>query len=141
MSFFMFRLTRLAYSVFFQKVLFILPFVLAHPLSHAQTWTRLAENEHLTFYINRNSVEREANIRRVWELQDLKQMDADGVSSRRYLNEYDCANKMYRISQMTSYSGPKLSGKKMFQIDEAGYWRKIPPNGMFALGYVAHCIQ
>ena len=60
---------------------------------------------------------------------------------RRYRNEYDCQNKMYRISQVTSYAGPMLSGKKLFDINEEGYWRKIPPNGLFVLGYVAHCVQ
>lgn len=108
---------------------------------HAQAWTRLGENEHLGLYVNRNSIERDGNVRRVWEMQDLKQPDPDGVLSRRYMNEYDCVHKMYRISQMTSYSGPKLSGKKLFEVSDPGYWRKIPPGGLFVLGYVAHCVQ
>jgi hypothetical protein len=115
--------------------------LLGHGLAQAQAWTRLGENEYLTLYVNRNSIERDGNIRRVWEMQDLKQADPDGVSSRRYMNEYDCLNKMYRISQMTSFSGAKLSGKKLFEIEDPGYWRKIPPNGLFVLGYVAHCVQ
>ncbi len=110
-------------------------------VAQAQAWTRLAENEQLTLYVNRNSIERDGNIRRVWEMQDLKQADPDGVQSRRYMNEYDCFNKMYRISQMTSYAGPKLSGKKLFEIEDPGYWRKIPANGLFVVGYVAHCVQ
>jgi len=114
---------------------------LAQTLVHAQAWTRLGENEHLALFVNRHSVERDGNIRRVWEMQDLKQADPDGVLSRRYLNEYDCVNKMYRISQMTSYAGPKLSGKKLFEVNDPGYWRKIPPGGLFVLGYVAHCVQ
>lgn len=113
----------------------------AHPVALAQAWTRLGENEHLALYVNRNSIERDGNIRRVWEMQDLKQPDADGVQSRRYLNEYDCFNKMYRISQMSSFSGPKLGGKKLFDIEDPGYWRKIPAGGLFVLGYVAHCVQ
>lgn len=113
----------------------------AQTVAYAQAWTRLGQNEQLALYVNRNSIERDGNIRRVWEMQDLKQPDPDGVQSRRYMNEYDCVNKMYRISQMTSYAGPKLSGKKMFEIDEPGYWRKIPAGGMFVLGYVAYCIE
>jgi hypothetical protein len=110
-------------------------------LAHAQAWTRLGETDQVALFVNRNSIEREGYIRKVWEMQDLKQADQDGVMSRRYLNEYDCQNKMYRISQMTSFDGPKLSGKKLFEIRDVGYWRKIPPNGLFILGYVAHCVQ
>ncbi len=108
--------------------------------AQSQAWTRLGETEQVTLYVNRNSIERDGQVRRVWEVQDLKQADPDGVMSRRYLNEYDCFHKMYRISQMTSYAGPMLSGKKLFEIDSPGYWRKIPPNGLFVLGYVAHCV-
>ncbi|MEY2803665.1 MAG: hypothetical protein RL657_1001 [Pseudomonadota bacterium] len=106
----------------------------------AQAWTRLGETDQVALFVNRNSIEKEGNLRRVWEMQDLKQPDQDGVQSRRYMNEYDCQHKMYRISQMTSFEGPQLSGRKLFEVKEAGYWRKIPPNGLFTLGYIAHCI-
>jgi hypothetical protein len=74
-------------------------------------------------------------------MQDLKKSDAQGVQSRRYLNEYDCNYKMHRLGKMTSYSGPKMTGQKLFDVDEMGYWRKIPPNGVFTLTYIAVCIE
>jgi hypothetical protein len=95
----------------------------------AQAWTRIGETQ------------RENNIRRVWEMQDLKTPDAEGVRSRRYLNEYDCTYKMHRLGQMTSYAGPKLTGEKIANVKEMGYWRKIPPNGVFVLTYIAVCIE
>lgn len=125
----------------FSQALFLLCMGLIPCFAQAQAWTRLGETDQLALYVNRNSIERDGYIRRVWELQDLKQADPDGVMSRRYRNEYDCQNKMYRISLVTSYAGPMLSGKKLFDINEEGYWRKIPPNGLFVLGYVAHCVQ
>jgi len=107
----------------------------------ALAWTRIGETAELTLYVNRNAIEKEDNIRRVWELQDLKTPDAEGVRSRRYLNEYDCTYKMHRLGQMTSYSGPKLTGEKLANVNEMGYWRKIPPNGVFVLTYIAVCIE
>lgn len=74
-------------------------------------------------------------------MQDLRKADADGVMSRRYLNEYDCQYKMHRIGQVTSFSGPKLSGRKLFEVEEFGYWRKIPPDGLFAVVYVWLCVR
>ena len=104
-------------------------------------WTRIGETAEVTLYVNRNSIERDDNIRRVWEMQDLKAPDADGVRSRRYLNEYDCTYKMHRMGQMTSFSGPKMTGQKVATVNEMGYWRKIPPNGVFVLTYIAVCIE
>jgi hypothetical protein len=97
----------------------------------ANAWTRIGETPEVTLYVNRQSIEKEDSIRRVWEMQDLKAADADGVMSRRYLNEYDCTYKMHRLGQVTSYAG----------ANERGYWRKIPPNGVFVLTYVAVCVE
>ncbi|PUE10229.1 hypothetical protein B9Z33_09005 [Limnohabitans sp. T6-20] len=107
----------------------------------ALAWTRIGETPEVTLYVNRNSIEKEDNVRRVWEMQDLKTPDAEGVRSRRYLNEYDCNYKMHRIGQMTSFAGPKMSGQKIASVDDMGYWRKIPPNGVFVLTYIAVCIE
>ena len=108
--------------------------------AHA-AWTRIGKTESVTLYVNRDSVETEGEVRRMWEMQDLAAPDADGVRSRRYLNEYDCKNKMYSISQVTSFAGPKLTGAKLFEVPDPGYWRKIPPNGLFVLSYVALCVK
>lgn len=110
------------------------------PIS-ALAWTRIGETPEVTLYVNRNSIEKDDTIRRVWEMQDLKAPDAEGVRSRRYLNEYDCQYKMHRLGQMTSFSGPKMTGQKVATVNEMGYWRKIPPNGMFVLTYIAVCIE
>jgi hypothetical protein len=107
----------------------------------AMAWTRIGETPEVTLYVNRNSIEKEDTIRRVWEMQDLKTPDAEGVRSRRYLNEYDCNYKMHRIGQMTSFAGPKMTGEKIATVNEMGYWRKIPPNGIFVLTYIAVCVE
>jgi hypothetical protein len=107
----------------------------------AWAWTRIGETAEVTLYVNRNSIEKEETVRRVWEMQDLKVADADGVLSRRYLNEYDCNYKMHRMGQLSSFSGPKMTGQKIFTVNEMGYWRKIPPNGVFVLTYIAVCIE
>ena len=103
--------------------------------------TRIGETPEVTLYVNRNSIEKEDTVRRVWEMQDLKTPDVEGVRSRRYLNEYDCNYKMHRMGQMTSYSGPKMTGQIIATVNEMGYWRKIPPNGVFVLTYIAVCIE
>lgn len=109
--------------------------------SVASAWDRLGETEGMVLYLHRQSIAKEGNIQRVWEMQDLKKMDADGVLSRRYVNEYECKERMHRIGQVTSFSGPKLTGKKVFEVEEFGYWRKIPPDGLFAVVYIWLCVK
>lgn len=105
----------------------------------AMTWSKIGETPEVALHVNRNAVEKDNNIRRVWEMQELKTPDPDGVQSRRYMNEYDCEYKMHRISQMDSFSGPGLTGKKLFTVEDPGYWRKIPPYGLFTLTYIWLC--
>ncbi len=102
-------------------------------------WDKVGETPALTLYMDRSTLQREGAIRRVIEMQDLKSADPEGVLSRRYLNEYDCENKMHRIGRMTSYAGAMLSGKKLFDVSEMGYWRRIPVGGLFTLAYQLHC--
>jgi len=112
--------------------------LLAVPVQ-AMTWTKIGETPEVVLHVNRNAVEKDDAIRRVWEMQDMKIADPDGVRSRRYMNEYDCQYKMHRISQMDSFSGPALTGKKLFTVEEPGYWKQIPPYGLFTLTYIWLC--
>lgn len=121
------------------RVLALVALGLSGASAQAMTWTKIGETPEVALHVNRNAVEKEDAIRRVWEMQDMKLADPDGVMSRRYMNEYDCQYKMHRISQMDSFSGPALTGKKLFTVEEPGYWRKIPPYGLFTLTYIWLC--
>ncbi len=103
-------------------------------------WVKVGESETATLYMDRSTIQREENVVRVWEIQDLKAPDADGVRSRRYLNEYDCKYQMYRIGNMTSHAGPMLTGEKLFDLpQEKGVWRKVSGRNLFTVSFVIHC--
>ncbi|MEY4712116.1 MAG: hypothetical protein RIS88_1566 [Pseudomonadota bacterium] len=109
------------------------------PALASANWTKVGESEVATLYMDRSSIQREEYVVRVWEIQDLKASDADGVRSRRYLNEYDCKHQMYRIGNMTSYAGPMLTGQKLFDVETKGLWRKVGGRSPFTLSFVIHC--
>lgn len=114
----------------------------AMPSAMAQSkWQKLAQSETVTLYVNPRFMVKDGQYRRTLEMQDLKAPDADGVRSRSYLNEYDCESLFFRISQIKSYSGPGLTGRILFEVMEQGYWQKIQPNSLFAVGYVAACVE
>jgi hypothetical protein len=112
-----------------------------HVAAAQSKWQKLAEGEAVTLYINPRFIAREGKFRRTLEMQDLKKPDAQGVRSRSYVNEYDCELLYSRISQVKSYSGPGLTGQILFEVMEQGYWQKIQPNSLFAVGYVAACVE
>lgn len=102
-------------------------------------WIVLGETPAMTLYWDRSSRVRDDEVMKVWEIQEMKAPDPDGVRSRRYLNEYDCKWRMHRITSMTSYAGPMLTGDKLFDVDEDGRWRQMPRNSVFAQGLALHC--
>lgn len=110
------------------------------PLWCAAAWEKLGRTNNVTLYIDRSTLRNvDDDTYSAWEVQDLKVADPDGVRSRRYLHEVNCKYKMYRIGKMTSFSGPLLTGKKLFEVEEFGYWNDIPPKGLFSLTYAIHC--
>jgi hypothetical protein len=102
-------------------------------------WTKVGESEGVTLYMDRSSIQRGEYTFRVWEIQELKAPDPDGVLSRRYMSEYDCKHQMHRIGNMVSYSGSMLTGRKVFEMEEMSYWRKVSGRSLFTLSYVIHC--
>ena len=113
----------------------------ASPCVHASTWKRLVKTESLSVYVDMSTLERDDDVRRIWEMQDLVNPDANGTRSRRYVNEFNCTHKVHRIGNMTTFAGPKLTGRILSEVEEMGYWRKIPPDGTFAVTYVLLCVE
>ena len=102
-------------------------------------WTVLGESLAMTLYWDRSSRVRDDDVMKVWEIQEMKAPDPDGVRSRRYRNEYDCKYSMYRITYLSSYTGSMLTGDKLFDVVEDGLWRYIPRGSVFAKGLALHC--
>ena len=102
-------------------------------------WRRMGETALATVYVQAGSLQRDGQIRRVIEMQSLKEKDVDGVLSRRYTAEYECRHQMFRIGRVSSHAGPLLSGAQVFDVQEMGYWRKIVPGTAFALLFGMVC--
>jgi hypothetical protein len=110
-------------------------------VSAESKWVQLVQGTSATLYIHPRFIQKDGKYRRTLEMQDLKVPDEQGVRSRSYVNEYDCELLYYRISQVKSYSGPKLTGRILFEVMDQGYWQKIQPNSIFAVGYIAVCVD
>jgi hypothetical protein len=80
-----------------------------------------------TNYIDPVTIRKDGNLRKVWEMQDLKQRDKDGVMSRRARTEFDCKNERYRILSIDAHSAPMARGETLYLDNETGAWFEIPP--------------
>jgi len=94
-------------------------------------WVEVAESKVLSLYIDPTTIRKDGNLRKVWEIQDLKQRNKDGELSRRARIEYDCKNERSRPLSLTTFSEPMANGMSLFQSRaESNQWDDIPPRSL-----------
>lgn len=76
-------------------------------------WSNIGENDVDTLYVDLQSMHSQGNIRKILELQDLKQRGKNGEMSVLIKSEYDCEKGTYRVMAVTTYAGPMAAGKKI----------------------------
>ena len=67
-------------------------------------WVKVSETDGAVFHIDSRTIQKHGHMRRVWEVQDLKQKHEDGYMSIRPLADYDCKARRRRIFRPTSRS-------------------------------------
>lgn len=105
-------------------------------------WAQYAESDRVTFYYDPATVEVNGELRRVWELQDLKQRDPGGEMSFRFLWEYGCKENRYRNLYGASHSERMARGDTLVSGSPEGpdaEWDDIPPGTVIAAKFKAVC--
>ena len=112
------------------KVLLLVISVFTSSSTLAQ-WSKIEESSEAYVYIDRTSIRKEGNLRKVWELQDLKERDkVGGELSRRLIIEYDSKQERSRILSITSHKEQMARGKVIDKLDEPGKWEDIAPSSI-----------
>jgi len=91
-------------------------------------WVMYEKTESSTSYYDPATIRKDGNMRRVWQLNDLRERNTSGVMSRRIRQELDCKQESYRILAFLSHSEPMAGGTILESADEQKIWRAIPPN-------------
>ena len=112
------------------KKLFLIGLMLLTGSAWAE-WVRYAESEEVTFYYDSYTIRKEGNLRRVWELQDLRKREKDGNISVRARLEYDCKNERSRHLGLSTHSEPMAGGTVLSTDGEDNNWLAIPPSTPF----------
>jgi hypothetical protein len=90
-------------------------------------WLTVGETTNSTQSIDPTTIRKDGDLRRVWELHDLKKRDQDGVMSRRMLFEYDCKKERFRLLSFSLHAEPGAKGKVLLSDDESDKWNNSEP--------------
>jgi hypothetical protein len=90
-------------------------------------WVKVSEDNEATYYADPVTVRKDGNIRRMWELQDLKKRYKNREMSRRYLSEYDCKERRHRMLTISAHSEPMARGT-LLATEGTSTWDYIAPH-------------
>jgi hypothetical protein len=91
-------------------------------------WVMYGEAATATFYYDPATIRKDGNMRRVWELTDLRKQGKVGEISRRMRIEYDCKQERFRYLGLSAHSGPMAGGEVLVMEGEYNNWRAIAPD-------------
>ena len=109
----------------------------------ASDWVSLGLADHATYGIDRASIEKDGELRRVWTMLDYRepQKSSQGKTYRssRALMEMECAKHQVRTRSMSLFSGHHLSGEALTSEGVFDQWQAVPPNSPVATMFKVVC--
>ena len=90
-------------------------------------WVMYDWNDTTTYFFDPATIRKDGNMRRVWQLEDLRKRDKLGGMSRRGRFEYDCKQERYRYLDISGHSEPMGGGEVLGSGGESTEWNAIPP--------------
>lgn len=123
-----------------KSLLFALP-LLAISLPAGATWTFVDGGEGYERYIDRDTIDREGDLVRVWEVDNNAVADASGVLSLRSRTEYDCSSRRYRVVHLSGHTREMTDGDVVFSNAVSGEWRPVAPETLGEVSMELACAE
>jgi hypothetical protein len=122
------------------------PWLLAIPLlalgaPAVAAWTFGDGGEGYERYIDRNTIDRDGDLVRVWEVDNNAVADASGVVSLRSHTEYDCQARRYRIVHLSGHTREMTEGDVVFSRAMASEWRPVAPETLGEVSMEMACAE
>lgn len=89
-------------------------------------WMKVGESDEAVIYIDPSTIERNGPIRRLWAMQEVRQIGPDGVASIRSFEEYDCTDRKFRYLSISAYAAPRAEGQVLFAHKIEDEWNHLP---------------
>lgn len=103
------------------------------------SWTFVDGGEGYDRYIERETMQRDGNLVRVWEVDDTDTPDSYGVQSLRSRTEYDCEERTYRIIYLSGHTDHMTKGSVVFSEQLDGEWQSIQEDTLGELSMDMAC--
>lgn len=117
----------------------VLPAILMLAGPAQAEWEQVSETDSATYFIDRATLLGNGSLRRVWQLQNLKQRDKDGELSRRALVEYDCRDGKNRTLSLSMHPEPMAGGKPLDAYSDPSSPRSVVPGSSGEIIYKLVC--
>lgn len=104
-------------------------------------WTLVGEVDGVRHYIDFDTIRKNGDMRRVWDLANRVQRGKNGEISNRARREFDCKEERMRTLILSIYNGPMASGETLFEYELVGPWSDIRPGTIGALKMKIVCNQ
>lgn len=102
----------------------------------AADWAALGLFDQGTFYIDRDHITREGEIRKVWTMLDYRQprQKSSGPTYRstRSLMEFQCKTHQFKALSLSYHAGTRGSGDVISNEGVIQEWQPIPPDTVLA---------
>jgi hypothetical protein len=92
------------------RLVLILLLLVATAPAWAQ-WVKADDKDNAIHYIDRATITKSGEMRRVWVTQYPREKGPDGEMSRRAFLEYDCAGRRFRYLSTAKHVAPILGGQ------------------------------
>ena len=82
----------------------------------------------LTVYIDPDTIRRNGNLAKMWQLHDYKTVQTvagDSLLSIKRYNEYDCTEERTRMLGYTWFSGNMGTGKVVYSTNDVQQWEPV----------------
>lgn len=115
-------------------------FLLAAAATSARAeWEKVGETDTQVIYIDRATVRKTSQLRRITLMHDLKQRGPNGEMSKQTLEEHDCAGNRVRGVSGSTHAGPMLGGRTLWSGRLTSEWHQIPPASVAAVAHRIVC--
>ena len=102
-------------------------------------WEKVGETDTQVIYIERASVPKTGQLRRVTLMHDLKRRGPSGELSKRTVEEHDCAGNRVRGVSGSTHAGRMLGGRTLWSGRLTSEWHQIPPGSVAAAAHKIVC--
>ena len=113
----------------------LITFLLLNPGPLYAEWELVSgdDSSKLTVYVDRETIRRQGNLVKMWQLYDYKTVQTvagDSLLSFQRHNEYNCAEPRSRMLAYTWFSSNMGRGRVVYKTAEEQQWERIKPGSI-----------